>query len=189
MGDWVRTEWIQPKDVGLLLALLTPENRLVCQVSLACGLRVGDVVALRRVEVENPNSWITEKKTGRRRRLCLGKALRAALLAQAGDPWVFEGARDKTRHRTRQAVWRDLQRAAKALRLKVNVGPHSMRKCFAVDLMERSGSLEEVRRSLGHEDTATTLLYALADQLGDSKQCESRQGRRVASSRRVRRGL
>lgn len=161
----MRAEWVQPRDVGLLLSLLTPANRLVCLVSLSCGLRVGDAVALRRDVVANPNAWVTESKTGRRRKLRLGRPLRADLLAQAGEVWVFEGARDKTRHRTRQAVWRDLKRAAKALRLSVNVAPHTMRKCYAVDLREREG-LSAVQKSLGHTDQATTLLYALADQLG-----------------------
>ena len=161
----MRSEWIHPRDVGLLLALLTPPNRLVCQVSLACGLRVGDVVSLRTQDVINPYAWITESKTGRRRRLSLGKPLRAALIAQAGPVWVFEGARDKSRHRSRQAVWSDLHRAAVALRLKSNVSPHSMRKCFAVNLMQRTSSIDAVQRSLGHTDQATTLLYALANQL------------------------
>lgn len=156
---------MQPRDVGLLLALLTPPNRLVCQVSLATGLRVGDVVALRPADLR-PNVWVTESKTGRRRRIALGANLRAVLAAQSGEVWVFPGARDKTRHRTRQAVWKDLKRAARALRMTdVNVSPHSMRKCYAVDLMERNG-MAAVQRSLGHADRETTLLYALADKLG-----------------------
>ena len=173
----LRAEWVRPKDVGLLLALLMPANRLVCRVSLACGLRVGDVVALHTADIANPRAWITESKTGKRRRLALGGELRREILAQAGPVWAFEGARDSARHRTRQAVWADLKRAARALRLEANVAPHSMRKCYAVDLMDRTGDLQQVQAALLHDDQATTLLYALADHFGPSGGSQKQQNR------------
>lgn len=46
-----------------------------------------------------------------------------------------------------------------------NLGPHSARKIFAVDLYHRTGDLEAVRKALNHTDQAVTLVYALADQL------------------------
>ena len=179
----MRSEWVRPRDVGLLLGLLTPPNRLICRVSLACGLRVGDVVALTREQVANPRAWITERKTGKRRRLALGGELRRDILAQAGGTWAFEGGRNPDKHRTRQAVWADLRRAARALRLPEHVSPHSMRKCYAVDLMERTGDLQRVQMALAHDDQATTLLYALADRLGasrgrDNRKKSSRRGER-----------
>ena len=94
--------------------------------------------------------------------------MRRDILDQAGRTWAFPGARDQAKHRTRQAVWADLKRAARALRLDANVSPHSMRKCYAVDLMDRTGDLQCVQEALSHEDQATTLLYALADHLGPS---------------------
>lgn len=50
-------------------------------------------------------------------------------------------------------------------KLSENVGPHSARKIFAVDLYHRTGSLEAVRKALNHSDQCVSMLYAMADEL------------------------
>lgn len=50
-------------------------------------------------------------------------------------------------------------------KLTENVGPHSARKIFAVDLYRRTGDLEAVRKALNHSDQAVTMVYAMADEL------------------------
>lgn len=50
-------------------------------------------------------------------------------------------------------------------KLSENIGPHSARKIFAVDLYRRTGDLEAVRKALNHSDQAVTMLYAMADEL------------------------
>ena len=96
-----------------ILAALTAQNRLVLLVSLCAGLRVSDVLNFRTSELAE-RMTITEKKTRKRLKVRLDPALVAALRRQAGTVWVFEHRLDVNKHRTRQAVWQDLQRAAKA---------------------------------------------------------------------------
>lgn len=152
-----------------VFAALTPANRLVCQVCVDTGLRVGDVVALH-TEQLGPQFWITESKTKKRRRVNLRARLLAELRAQAGAVWVFEGCRDPSKHRTRQAVWYDVKRAAKAFRLPQNVGPHSLRKVYAVEkLSQVKGDLKRLQRAMNHSDQATTLVYAMSLQLYQAK--------------------
>lgn len=152
-----------------MLAALTPANRLVCRVCVATGLRVGDVVALR-TEQLSPQFWITEQKTGKRRRVNLTAPLLMQLKAQAGKVWVFPGERDSAKHRTRQAVWHDVKRAAKAFRLPQNVGVHSLRKVYAVDQLKKGkGNLSKVQRALNHADISTTMIYAMSYQLYQAK--------------------
>lgn len=159
------TEYLMWREMEHVLAALTPANRLVCEVCVATGLRVGDVVQLRTDQLA-PQFWITEQKTGKRRRVNLTKQLLGRLRDQAGEVWVFEGARDPDHHRTRQAVWRDVKRAAKAFRLPQNVGVHSLRKVYAVDQLRRShGNVAKVQRALNHSDAATTMIYAISYQL------------------------
>lgn len=67
-------------------------------------------------------------------------------------------------------MWKDLKEVSRTLRIdgkkvRENLGPHSARKIFAVDLYHRTGDLEAVRKALNHTDQAVTLLYAMADQL------------------------
>lgn len=107
---------------------------------------------------------IRETKTGKSRRVSIPPRLLEELQKQAGEVYVFEGANDRLKHRTRQAVWKDLKRAAKAARIPANVGPHSARKVYAVELYRRRG-LQAAQAALNHDEPAVTLLYALADEL------------------------
>ena len=165
------------QQLDLLLAALTPGNRLACQVMLHTGLRIGDVLSLPAVAL-GPSFRVWEHKTGKWRRVRLPAWLLAELKEHSGrSPWVFPSPRDPQKHRTRQAVWKDLKRAERAFRLKVNAGTHSMRKVYAVELLRKYGDLERVRRDLGHEYVSTTILYALADQLTETARQRPRRRR------------
>jgi integrase len=103
-------------------------------------------------------------------RLFARKALRGHILAQAGRIWAFEGRSDAKKHRTRDAVYKDLRRVATLYRvdgkkLVEHISPHSARKVYAVEAYQKTRSLRKVQELLNHEDEAVTLLYALADVL------------------------
>lgn len=171
------TEYLVWREMEHVLAALTPANRLVCRVCVATGLRVGDVVALRSDQLAQ-QFWITEHKTGKRRRVNLTNELLGQLRAQAGAVWVFPSPKDPSKHRTRQAVWWDVKRAAKAFRLPQNVAPHSLRKVYAVELLRRSGgNIGRVQRALNHSDAATTYIYAMSYQLYLDKYGQSHRER------------
>lgn len=163
----MKSEYVMEQKLLQALDLLTEGNRLVMRVCLATGLRLGDVLALRSDQLAR-QFYITERKTGKRRRVNLSDELLVDLRRQAGQRWVFEGA-GAGGHRTRQAVWKDLKRAAKALRIDKNLTPHSARKAYAVKLMDKYGDLDRVRRALNHDNEAVTVLYALADRLPERK--------------------
>lgn len=174
----MRSEYLFEKEVDNVLSMLTPINALVMRVALHTGLRVGDVLSLKTDQLA-PRFWVTESKTGKRRQVGLPQPLLGDLQKSAGEVWVFPGRNGRKPH-TRQAVWKDVKRAAKALRLPQNVAPHSARKVFAVDLLQKYGDFERVRRALNHGSTAVTLIYALADQQLQSKN----RRRRAAPGRR-----
>ena len=149
------------KEVELVLHLLTYENRLVMRTLLHTGLRIGDVLSLKTDQLK-PNFWITEQKTGKRRQVGLPEPLLADLRDNADSQWVFPGVKPG-KHRTRQAVGKDVKRAAAAARLTVNAAPHSCRKVYAVKLLEKYGDIDRVRRALNHGGIEVTLIYAMAD--------------------------
>ena len=162
----MKTEYLLHREVGHVLAALMPQNRLIARVCLHTGLRVGDVVALRTQDL-GLQMMVTEAKTKKRRRVGLPENLLADIKVQAGAEWAFPGRSGG--HKTRQAVWADVKRAARAFRLPQNVAPHSLRKVYAVDLLERYGDLERVKRALNHGSVETTLIYAMADRLLEAK--------------------
>lgn len=181
------TEYLLECEVERVLSAMMPVNALVMRVMLHTGLRVGDVLALRfplRVQM-----WITEKKTGKRRHIGLTQQLideigrraeyyyppqlrqyiNAAPPRGVAPLWAFPSPRDYEKHRTRQAIWKDVKRAARAFRLQANAGTHSMRKVYAVDLMRKYGDFGRVRRALNHSDDSVTAIYAMADRLLEAR--------------------
>lgn len=178
-GKNMRTGYVERDVFELLLTALMPANRLALTVSLTTGLRITDVLNLRTYDLQRTaRPTITERKTGKRRRVYFPRALRDEMLRQAGRYFIFEGRFSETRPRTRQAVFKDLKRVAKLYRIdgekiRANVAPHSARKIYAVQDYRTHGSLERVRRLLNHDSEAVTALYALADRL-ERKQRRSR---------------
>ena len=170
----MRTEYLIEKEVERVLDLLTFENRLVLRVLLHTGLRIGDALALKPEQLKS-NFWVTEQKTGKRKQVGLPQPLLDDLREAAGEHWVFPGS-DPKKHRSRQAVWKDVKRAAAALRLTANAAPHSARKVYAVELLNKYGDIEKVRRALNHGGLEVTLIYAMADKQLSAK------GRRRRSS-------
>lgn len=160
----MKTEYLLHREVEYVLAALMPVNRVIMRVCIHTGLRIGDVLALRTAQI-GPRFWITEQKTGKRRIVGLPSDLLADMRKIAGKKYVFEHKNDPERHRTRQAVWKDVKRAAKAFRLPQNVAPHSARKVYAVDLLAKYGDIAKVQRALNHSGPSVTMIYAMADQL------------------------
>lgn len=175
----MRTEYLLEKEVDLVLSALTDTNRLVMRTALQTGLRVGDVLALTPDRLK-PHFWVTEQKTGKARQVGLPEPLLSDLRKHAGKDWVFPG-RDPRKHHTRQAVWKDVKRAAVAFRLPQNVGPHSARKVYAVQLRKKYGDFKRVQKALNHNSEAVTMIYAMAD-----AQLEAKYRRRRARSGRKR---
>lgn len=159
----MRSGWVPAGEMQHILAALTAPNRLACEVSLATGLRIGDVLALKTGAVKKQRFTVQEKKTGKTRAVYLPRELQERCLAEAGQFYVFPGRLSGRDHRTRQAVYKDLRRAADLFRVKAHISPHSARKAFAVDLFQRTADLKRVQRLLNHGDEAVTVLYAMAD--------------------------
>lgn len=164
----MRTEYLFNLEIERVLAALMPSNRLVMRVILHTGLRIGDVLQLRPEDLR-PRRWITEQKTGKKRFIGFPADLLADLREESNDFWVFPSTRNPQKHRTRQTVWADVKRAAFLFRLPQNVGTHSARKIYAVNLMRKYGNIAAVQRNLKHGYATTTMIYALADQLLEQK--------------------
>lgn len=161
----MKVEYLFEQQLELILAAVMPDNRLILQVMLRNGLRIGDVLSLKRDSIKR-QFWVTESKTGKRKQCGLPDWLISEILSRSvGSEWAFPSPVKPNKPRTRQAVWKDLKRVQRAFRIPENVGTHSMRKVYAVDLLRKYGDIEIVRKSLNHDNATTTILYAMADHL------------------------
>ena len=170
-GLGLRTDYIKTDTVAVLLYALNEKNRLACELSLATGWRIDDVLSLKTEQLQRiQNSkrkrlTVTESKTGKSSTRYIPAELFNNLMAIAGTIYVFEGRDDYRKHRTRQAVYIDLKNAARRFRIRQNLAPHSLRKNYAVYLREQGMTLEQIQAKLNHSDLTTTMIYAFADEL------------------------
>ena len=178
----MRTDWLSDDVMQNILAALTPQNRLAVTVSLVTGMRIGDALRIRLVDAQRGRFTYTEEKTFKHRTVRLPGKLADALIANSGKVWCFEHRIDARKHRTRQAVFKDIKRAAKAFRVRLNVAPHSARKIYAVKEYHKDMNIRRVKELLNHSSEAVTMIYALADEITARGQrgrcrCQGREAR------------
>jgi len=165
----VRSDWVSDEITEVILVAMMPVNALVLRTARATGLRISDVLQLKTEQLRSGSRFtIKEQKTGKRKRVYIPADLRLRLLRIAGRVWVFEHRTDWRKHRTRQAVNKDMARAVKAFRRNgrvprgQRVSPHSMRKAYAVEMLDRTGDVREVQKQLNHGKVETTMIYAMS---------------------------
>lgn len=181
----MQTDYIPEEVFRKILWTLMPSNGLALQVMMETGMRITDCLSMRRQELFTSANDLSpavyryvERKTGKTREVHLSKETYLKLrlrMKQIDCPseWVFPG-RDPLKHRTRQAVWKDLNHAAALYRvngkkIRANLGTHTARKIYAVRLYhEAEGQglydpLHVVQADMNHKDPAVTFLYAMAD--------------------------
>ena len=117
----MRSEYIFKEELQHVLAALSPENRLACEISLTTGLRLGDVLNLRADQIKE-RVTVRELKTGKNRAVRFPPELLDRMAKLSGKVYVFEHRYDHRRHRTRQAVFKDLKRAAALFKVPEGVG-------------------------------------------------------------------
>ena len=170
----MRSGWMPKGEIEHLLAALAPENRLACEISLATGLRINDVLSLKPQQVKKGRFTIYEEKTGKTRLVRLPKDLVKRCVACSGAHYVFQGRLNGMQHRTRQAVYKDLKKAVANFGVKEQISPHSLRKAYAVEEYARHGDLKRVQKLLNHSNEAITMLYAAANVLNNRKNFKKR---------------
>ena len=99
----MRADYVAEEEMQHLLAALMPQNRLTLEVSMATGLRIGDVLAMQVQKVRESRGRSFDgsgiEDGGRRGGFgCLWE-LRERMLQQAGKIYVWEGRLDPERHR------------------------------------------------------------------------------------------
>lgn len=144
------------------------ENALAIRTALETGLRIGDVLALEKKSFDGDFIHFVAAKTHKSGKKRISADLRRRLLRVAGEKFIFPGRDSESKHRTRQAVYKDLVAVARRYGVTAKVTPHSARKTYAVDLYHDKG-LQVCQKELQHDREFTTLLYALSDKISSQK--------------------
>lgn len=157
----MRADYIDPEVYGKVFHLLQYENALALRTSLETGLRISDVLSIRTSDIRGNRLTFTAQKTGKEGTKILSGDLLRRLRRISGKEFIFEG-RSGTKPRTRQAVWKDLKKAAEFLGVDQNLSCHSARKTYSVELFHEKG-IGAVQKELQHSRLDNTMLYAFSD--------------------------
>ena len=149
-------------------------DKALLEVLYATGMRVSEVIALDLDDVSLNPPLVRCATTGRNRKervMPLGLRAVQALSAylQKGRSQLLPASDEKAlflNHRgqrlTRQGLWLIIKRYVKAVGIRAEVTPHTLRHSFATHLLREGAGLQEVQRLLGHANISTTQVYAQA---------------------------
>jgi integrase/recombinase XerD len=161
------TRLLEKPDTSTLRGL---RDRALLSTAYAAGLRVSELISLKRVDLDLSRGVVAAFGKGRKRRLVpLGEVavqhLREYLTARAALPrdeeqvWVFPNPAGKAF--SRQMFWHVIRKYALAAGLAGSVHPHRLRHSFATHLLAGGADLRSVQTFLGHADITTTEVYTL----------------------------
>jgi integrase/recombinase XerD len=162
-------------DVEALLDAPDVETRIgqrdkaMLEVLYATGLRVSELVGLRRSALHLSAGYLTVRGKGNKERIVpIGdraadwithwcKHGRRELDATGESPWVFVSPRGG--QLSRGAFWYRIKHWAKVAGITRPVSPHKLRHSFATHLLNHGADLRAVQLMLGHADISTTQIY------------------------------
>ena len=168
-----------PEIIKLLEAIdvSTPEggrNRAMLEILYSSGLRVSELVELRRANVYFDLGFLRVIGKGNKERLVpIGRDAMRYLKIYLEEIRVhvpvkkdFEGYVFLNRRGTkisRVSVFLIIKSLAAKVGLKKSISPHTFRHSFATHLIEGGADLRAVQEMLGHESITTTEIYTHLD--------------------------
>jgi site-specific recombinase XerD len=140
-----------------------PKHRLLLMMTYSSGLRVSEVVALRKEHVDfDRKTLLVYSAKGRKDRLTLLADRAAAFLKEYCktfniENWLFPGqAGAHIKIRTAQNIF---EKAARNAGFNKHVSIHSLRHTFATHLLEGGTDIRYIQTLLGHANLRTTERY------------------------------
>ena len=143
-------------------------DRAMLEVMYACGLRVSELLNLKKSAISTALNCLKIKGKGNKERLIPigdyaleylnlyidnvrrsnpGKNTEYIFLNRIGKPL------------TRQFFWQQIKKYASKAGISTNISPHTLRHSFATHLLENGAELRMVQDMLGHSKISTTQIY------------------------------
>lgn len=155
---------LSPDEVRQLLDAATGRDRMLLQVTYACGLRVGELIRLQVSDIDSSRMVIHVRQgKGRKDRLVplsqrLLEELRQYWRQTRPKTWLFPAPRGDG-HLGSAWVQKLCKRLVRQTKLTKAATPHTLRHSYATHLVEAGVDLMTLQKILGHRSLTTTTLY------------------------------
>ena len=170
----MKSEFAEKDLLKTLINSMFFENGVALTVALETGMRIGDVLKIKKKDIRGNTIYYTAEKTGKKGSATVSDSTLRKMRACCAGEYIFPGQK-RNLHRTRQAVYMDLKRVCRIYGIKAQISPHSTRKSFAVEEYHEHG-LKAVKEKLQHTSDAVTLLYAMSDSVKNGEHSEQMFG-------------
>ncbi|MEM4357947.1 MAG: tyrosine-type recombinase/integrase [Candidatus Pacearchaeota archaeon] len=139
----------------------TRKSRLIIQFLYSTGLRVSELVNLKKIDINlEEKTGIVRKGKGKKDRMFvlsekLCSDLREYLKEHPENIYLFS----KEKPLTTRNIQKIVQQAAKKAQLNKKITPHTLRHSYATHLLEAGTDIRLIQTLLGHENLNTTQIY------------------------------
>ncbi|GAB5466165.1 MAG: site-specific tyrosine recombinase XerD [Candidatus Kapaibacteriales bacterium] len=172
-------ETLAVEEISRLLECIVPtdasssRNRAMMEVMYSCGLRVSELLGMKKNWVLPREKVIRVFGKGSKERIVpIGKTAfkhlvdymgfaRKELLNDEPSEYIFLNRKGKPL--SRMGFWKIVKRSAEAAGITKKIHPHTIRHCFATHLIENGADIRAVQELLGHSDISTTQIYTHID--------------------------
>ena len=140
---------------------------LMWMTGIWTGLRISDIVGLKKENVKGRSIRLIEKKTGKKTEIVISRALKTVfdeeLTDLADEDFLFlSRQRDENgfpKHITTGTALNDLKWLQRKYNIRGDIGCHSMRKTFGYWHYQTNHDLELLREHFNHSSAHVTRLY------------------------------
>lgn len=154
---------LTPDEVkNLIDGTKNPKHRLIIRLMYGCGMRVSELVELKKQDLNFGEELIHIRLAkGRKDRFVrIPESMKEDLENYSkitADNVLFASARGGKL--TTATIQKIIKTSAKNAEIKKNVYPHILRHSFATHLLENGTDLRIIQKLLGHSDIKTTQIY------------------------------
>ena len=141
-----------------------PKHRLLLTLVYSSGLRVSEVVSLKREHIDTSRGVINVKLGKGRKDRCTILSEKAARLINDYsalfnmENWLFTG-QPATRHLCIRSAQKIFDKAIRQAEINKDISIHSLRHTFATHLLETGTDIRYIQALLGHSSLRTTERY------------------------------
>ena len=142
-------------------------NRMMFVFGINTGLRVQDILKLRKRDVMGDHIVMIEMKTGKKKWIQINPTLKRELRQYTedlqDDDYLFPSRQGKNKPIKRDMAYKIMQKAAKEFGLK-DIGTHTMRKTFGYHMYQKTKDITLVQKMFNHSNPSITFRYIGMDQ-------------------------